>query len=216
MVYSLSPKSLSMLKGIHPDLVKVIKRAIQITDIEFSIIEGMRTVARQKQLVAKGASKTMNSRHLTGHAVDIVPMHDGKISWDWPLYYKIAKVMKKAAKDVGVAIEWGGDWKSFKDGPHWQLPFSKYPKTQQFIATVDNAPEYTNETENQASSKDVAAIGASGVAGIGASLGESIPDIANVVVNQQSELSSGDWVRIAIAAVILGLTIYGIYRRVKA
>lgn len=216
MAYTLNPKSISKLVGVHPDLVKVVKRAIQITDIDFTVIEGMRTVARQRQLVAKGASKTMNSRHLTGHAVDIVPMQDGKISWDWPLYYKIAKVMKKAAKDVDVTIEWGGDWKSFKDGPHWQLPFSKYPKTQSFVSSVDDAPEYTNETEKQASSKDAAAIGASGAVGIGASLGESIPDIANVVVNQQSELSSGDWVRIAIAAVILCLTIYGIYRRVKS
>lgn len=216
MPYSLGQKSIAMLQGVHPDLVKVVKRAIQITDIDFTVIEGMRTVARQKQLVAKGASKTMNSRHLTGHAVDVVPMQDGKISWDWPLYYKLAKVMKKAAKDVGVTLEWGGDWKSFKDGPHWQLPFSKYPKTQKFSTFVDNAPQYTNETENQAATKDVVAISASGATGIGATLGESVPDIANVIVNQQSELSSGDWLRIAIAGVILVLTIYGIYRRVKS
>lgn len=216
MAYTLNPKSISKLVGVHPDLVKVVKRAIQITDIDFTVIEGMRTVARQKQLVAKGASKTMNSRHLTGHAVDVVPMQDGKISWDWPLYYKLAKVMKKAAKDVGVTLEWGGDWKSFKDGPHWQLPFSKYPKMQKFAALVDDAPEYTNETEKQASHKDVATIGGSGAAGIGASVGPVIPDIADAALSQQYELSSGDWLRITIAGVILALTIYGIYRRVKA
>ena len=128
MVYILGKKSLSRLEGVHPDLVKVIKKAITITDIDFTVLEGLRTLARQKQLVKAGASKTMNSRHLTGHAVDIAPLLKGKVSWDWPLYYKLEKVVKEAARQVGVTIEWGGDWRTFKDGPHWQLPFGKYPK----------------------------------------------------------------------------------------
>jgi len=88
------------------------------------VIEGLRTRSRQKQLVAKGASTTMNSRHLTGHAVDLVPY---PIAWDWPLFYPIADAMKSAAKGLGVPLEWGGDWKSFKDGPHFQLPWKEYP-----------------------------------------------------------------------------------------
>ena len=123
----LSDRSLSLLKGVHPDLVKVVHRAAEISDIDFRVNEGLRTLARQKQLVASGASKTMKSRHLDGHAVDLVVLVDGEVRWDWPLYYKLAKVVKQAAIDVGVTVEWGGDWKSFKDGPHWQLPWSKYP-----------------------------------------------------------------------------------------
>jgi peptidoglycan LD-endopeptidase CwlK len=126
MGYALGAKSLARLKGVHPDLVKVIKRAIEITPVDFAVIEGLRTVERQKQLVKAGASMTNNSRHLTGHAVDIAPYVDGDVRWDWPLYRKIAPAVKQAAKDVGVPIEWGGDWIRFKDGPHWQLPKKLY------------------------------------------------------------------------------------------
>jgi peptidoglycan L-alanyl-D-glutamate endopeptidase CwlK len=98
-------------------------RAIATTDIDFTVLEGLRSLERQKKLVASGASKTMRSRHLTGHAVDIAPLVDGKVSWDWPIYHRLAPTIKKAAQDVGVKIEWGGDWRSFKDGPHWQLPW---------------------------------------------------------------------------------------------
>lgn len=127
--YKLSDISKDRLSKVHADLQKVVERAIRITDIDFSVGEGLRTLDRQKELVRKGASQTMNSRHLTGHAVDLIALDDkGNVSWDWPLYYKIEKAMKQAAKDVGVKIEWGGDWKTFKDGPHYQLPWSSYPK----------------------------------------------------------------------------------------
>lgn len=127
MAIVLGSRSLSRLNGVHPDLVKVVKRAAEISGIDFTVLEGVRTLARQKQLLAAGASKTMKSRHLTGHAVDLGVMIAGTVRWDWPLYHKLAVVVKQAAKDVGVPIEWGGDWKSFKDGPHWQLPWNKYP-----------------------------------------------------------------------------------------
>ena len=91
--------------------------------------------ARQAELFAKGASKTMKSRHLTGHAVDLVPLldldGDGKIEthemFNWPLMRKLAPHLKAAAKAVNVPIEWGGDWTTFPDGPHWQLPVKAYP-----------------------------------------------------------------------------------------
>lgn len=120
--FTLSEKSRSRLAGVHPDLCRVVERAMTLTEQDFIVIEGRRTRERQKYLVSKGASKTMNSYHLTGHAVDIAPLVDGKASWDWKYYYPVAKAMKQAAKELGVAIEWGGDWKSFKDGPHWQIP----------------------------------------------------------------------------------------------
>lgn len=121
----LSLGSLAKLRGVHPDLVRVIKKAAEITKVEFAVIEGLRTLERQKQLVAAGASKTLKSRHLTGHAADVVPLVDGRIRWDWPLYHKLAPFIKAAARAENVPIEWGGDWKSFPDGPHWQLPKKK-------------------------------------------------------------------------------------------
>ena len=128
MPYKLGSRSLKRLEGLHPDLVKVVNRAIEITDIDFTVLEGMRTVARQKQLMKSGATHTMNSRHLTGHAVDLGAYVAGSVRWDWPLYHKIAEAVKQAAVDCGITVEWGGDWRTFKDGPHWQLPWSKYPK----------------------------------------------------------------------------------------
>lgn len=127
MSFALGAKSKERLKGVHPDLVRVVERAIQITEVDFSVLEGLRTVARQQQLVKSGASKTMRSRHITGHAVDLAAVVGGEIRWDWPLYHKIAKAVKQAAAELKVPIEWGGDWRTFTDGPHWQLPWKQYP-----------------------------------------------------------------------------------------
>ena len=123
--FVLSKLSLSRLEGVHPDLVKVVKRAIEITEVDFRVSEGLRSKSRQAELVKAGASQTNNSRHLTGHAVDLVAMIGLKVRWDWPLYHKLADAMKQAAKELNVPIEWGGDWITFKDGPHFQLPWGK-------------------------------------------------------------------------------------------
>jgi peptidoglycan L-alanyl-D-glutamate endopeptidase CwlK len=128
MSITLGQRSLSRLEGVHPDLVRVVKKAAALSDLDFTVLEGLRAVERQKQLVSQGASKTMNSRHLTGHAVDLAPMIGGKIRWDWPLYHKLAKIVKAAAADEKVPLVWGGDWRAFKDGPHWELPWKFYPK----------------------------------------------------------------------------------------
>lgn len=127
-MFRLGKRSRKNLEGVHPDLVAVVERAIEITEVDFTVIEGMRTLKRQKQLWREGATRTLNSRHLTGHAVDIAAWVNGTVSWDWEYYYKIEDAMKQAAEELGVDIEWGGDWRSFKDGPHWQLDWSKYPK----------------------------------------------------------------------------------------
>lgn len=124
-MYQLGVKSQSRLNGVHPDLVSVVKRAIEITEQDFTVLEGLRSIDHQKELVESGKSTTMNSRHLTGHAVDIAPW---PISWDWDYFYPIADAMKEAAKELGVDIEWGGDWNSFPDGPHFQLSWGTYPK----------------------------------------------------------------------------------------
>lgn len=125
--FKLSKRSLDNLQGVHEALQLVVLRAIQLTEVDFVVLEGLRTKARQAELVAAGASKTMNSRHLTGHAVDLGAWVGGQVRWDWPLYYKLATAMKSAAWDMNTRIEWGGDWRTFKDGPHFQLPFKEFP-----------------------------------------------------------------------------------------
>lgn len=126
MVKALNKKSLDRLSGVHPDLVAVVKLAIELSDIDFQVIEGVRSKARQEQLVKAGASRTLNSRHLTGHAVDLAALVNDSIRWDWPLYFKIADAMKKAATQLKIKIVWGGDWKTFKDGPHFELSKEVY------------------------------------------------------------------------------------------
>jgi peptidoglycan L-alanyl-D-glutamate endopeptidase CwlK len=124
MGYTLGPRSRDNLEGVHTDLQRVVERAIEITDKDFTVIEGLRDIERQRELVNTGKSTTMNSRHLTGHAVDIAPW---PISWDWEYFYPIADAMKQAAEELEVDLEWGGDWKSFPDGPHYQLSRKAYP-----------------------------------------------------------------------------------------
>ena len=125
--YKLSERSLSRLEGVHPDLVDVVKRAIEITEIDFGVSEGLRDIKTQEEYVRTGASTTMKSRHLTGHAVDVFAYVDGKAQWAMPLYEKIASAFKQAAYENKVPIDWGGDWTSFKDGPHFQLSWGHYP-----------------------------------------------------------------------------------------
>jgi peptidoglycan L-alanyl-D-glutamate endopeptidase CwlK len=125
--FKFGPRSEERLQGVHPDLVKVVRRALELSNVDFSVSEGLRTYARQKELFEAGKSKTMNSRHLTGHAVDLAPIIGGEIRWDWPPFYKLAEAMKAAAKERGVAIVWGGDWTTFKDGPHFELDRKVYP-----------------------------------------------------------------------------------------
>jgi peptidoglycan LD-endopeptidase CwlK len=132
MPFTLSARSLKRLEGVHPDLVRVVKRAIQITATDFMVVEGLRTVAQQRKNILSGASKTMRSRHLTGHAVDIAPMldldgdGDLDVSWVQKHFTPLAVAMKQAAKEQGVPIEWGFDLWGW-DGPHFQLPWAKYP-----------------------------------------------------------------------------------------
>ena len=124
-MFRFSERSKTNLHKVDVGLILVAGRAIAITEVDFLVIEGWRTVERQRILYASGASNTMNSRHLDGHAIDVAALLDGEVRWDWPLYDKIAKAMKQASIDVGVAIEWGGDWSGrFKDGPHFQRPWS--------------------------------------------------------------------------------------------
>ena len=127
MSFVLGRRSLERLDGVHEDLVRVVKRAITMTRVDFGVTEGLRSEERQRELFAAGASFTMNSRHLTGHAVDLIAYIGSRVSWDWPLYDQLCNAMKMAALEEDVTVEWGGDWKSFRDGPHFQLPWKGYP-----------------------------------------------------------------------------------------
>jgi peptidoglycan L-alanyl-D-glutamate endopeptidase CwlK len=138
-MFSWSERSRRNLSGVHPDLVAVCDRALEITTQDMMVIEGVRSKARQKKLVARGKSQTMHSRHLTGHAVDIVPY---PVSWDLHKFYPIADAMIEAAQELEVPLRWGGNWRvrdlrgwngsaeelskaykgSFIDGPHFEIP----------------------------------------------------------------------------------------------
>lgn len=127
MTFRLSSRSRARMKGVHPDLVAVVEAAIGLTPVDFMVTEGLRDARRQAALVRSGASRTLNSRHLTGHAVDIAALVDGQLRWDWPLYPRIAAAFKAAARKAGVPIIWGGDWPRLRDGPHFELDRRHYP-----------------------------------------------------------------------------------------
>jgi len=115
MAFSLSASSKRELKGVHPDLVKVVNRAIEITKQDFAVHDGPRTIEEQREFVRRGASKTMKSRHLVqsdglGHAVDLVPVISGQLRWEWVPIYDIAEAMRKASEELGITLVWGGVW----------------------------------------------------------------------------------------------------------
>lgn len=152
MAYVLGAKSLARLDGVHPDLVRVVKRAITITPQDFTVQEGLRSRATQADYVNRGVSKTMNSRHLTGHAVDLVPWINGQPRWEWPPIFVMADAVRRAAIIEEVRLVWGGVWdrmlldlpeyssglqkavdaysarrraagkSAFLDGPHFEVP----------------------------------------------------------------------------------------------
>jgi peptidoglycan L-alanyl-D-glutamate endopeptidase CwlK len=119
MSYVLSERSARTLEGVKPQLADVVRRAIEITNIDFGVIEGLRTEERQKELVAKGASQTMKSKHITGDAVDLMAYIGGRASWELNLYDDIADAMKQAAIELGVSICWGAAWQ-IKDIRTWE------------------------------------------------------------------------------------------------
>jgi len=152
-MFNLSSRSEQRLSEVHPDLQKVVRLAIRRSKIDFTVLEGLRSATRQKQLVAQGKSKTLDGRHITGHAVDLGAYVGGQVSWDWEHYYILAEAMRDAAVELGVPIVWGGVWDkrlnllhdtklavadyvksrkavgrdAFIDGPHFELDRKEYP-----------------------------------------------------------------------------------------
>lgn len=153
-MYELGFTSQANLVGVQAPLVEAVKYAIAITTQDFAVTQGLRTVAAEADAVASGHSKTMHSRHLTGHAVDLVPIVNGKLSWEWPFFYPIVTAMQAAGKYLSVEMNWGADWDMelqqftdpqaaeaeyivrerlkgkqhpLLDGPHFQLTWADYP-----------------------------------------------------------------------------------------
>ena len=118
--------SLKHMKGLHPDLLKVLNAAILDTPIDFRITDGKRTIEEQRKFVKEGKSKTLKSRHLSGKAVDIVGLPGGRVSWRIPVYQTVAKHILAKAKKLNISLTWGGSWKSFPDYVHFELDKTKY------------------------------------------------------------------------------------------
>ena len=152
--FALSAASRKELVRVHQALVSVVEKAAQLSVQEFAVHDGVRTVDEQKQMVQKGAAQTLDSRHVTGHAVDLVPYINGKLRWEWPPIYLIADAMRMGAQELKIPLRWGGAWdvdftasveppadlvanyvsrrrkqglSAFIDGPHFELPRSRYP-----------------------------------------------------------------------------------------
>ena len=143
MPFQLSTRSERRLAGVHPDLVRVVTRAITLTEVDFTVLEGCRSAARQAELYRLGASRldgeSALSRHQSGHAVDLGAWLHGAVRWDWPLYWRIFSAMRDAAAAEDVPIEWGGHWQEFKDGPHYQLPVLTYPASHESVLAATRA-----------------------------------------------------------------------------
>lgn len=127
MTFRFGLRSQTNFTGVHPDLVRIAYRALELSPVDFTVTEGLRSAKRQRELFEQNKSKTLASRHLTGHAIDVAALVDSKVTWNWAEYNTISKAFKQAARELDLDIEWGGDWHSFKDGPHFQLPFKTHP-----------------------------------------------------------------------------------------
>ncbi len=127
----LNQRSKNNLKGVNNVLIEIVEKSVEIFNTKYNeesyfvVTEGVRTLERQKQLLAENKSQTLDSYHITGHAIDVALFLNGKITWNLKDYKKLADIIKQAAKDLGYDIVWGGDWK-FKDGVHFQIDRSKY------------------------------------------------------------------------------------------
>lgn len=174
-----SSRSLNNLKGIHPDLRRVIDRALQDSPLDFIVIEGLRTKERQKELVASGASQTMNSRHLTGHAVDLLPIGPNGAEFAWPLYDKLGPAVEDAAIKEGVQITWGGRWKSLRDGPHFELDRKAYPASEW---TTGDKPPKPRTSPTQSKTVQASAVAMASGAGTAISAVSGLDQYAQYIV----------------------------------
>ena len=145
MSYTFGAKSEAELVGVHPDLVAVVRRALELTAVDFGVHDGVRTEAEQAELVKRGASKTMNSKHRLqhdgyGHAVDLVPYVNGKLRWEWPVIFQVTAAVAEAARERGIMLTWGGVWDTRLTtlGPNLSAEVEKY--SERFLAKHGRRP----------------------------------------------------------------------------
>jgi len=127
MTQDYTTRTAANLATVHPDLQKLAHRADELTEVEFLVTEGIRTMKRQRELVAAGASQTLKSRHLTGHAIDIVPLIGSEVCWKSQAFWLPLEAFRKAARELAIDVEFGADWRTLKDLPHIQLSRKSYP-----------------------------------------------------------------------------------------
>lgn len=212
---NLDANSVRRLRGVHPDLVRVIEAAAENSPLEFIITQGVRTVEEQRRNVAKGASRTMRSRHIPGrsglaHAVDVAVKIDGEVRWDWPLYERLAKHIMGTARRLGIPLEWGGDWK-MRDGPHYQLPWRTHPDTP--IGELAALPEPDEPRRDHLSRSRTAQGAVAASAGGGVALFDAGRDLVYDLQEADGHISAGTIFGLVLGAVIVAGALYALYAR---
>jgi peptidoglycan L-alanyl-D-glutamate endopeptidase CwlK len=220
MGFTLDVQSERALRGVNPDLVRVVRTAASISPIPFRCTEGLRTLERQKQLKAQGMSKTLNSRHLTGHAVDLVPIvdvtGDGKVTgedmWHHAQLVKLSPYIRQAFKQCGVPCTWGGDWKNGWDKPHWELPWKQYPIRTASMGDLDLMEALTEDPYGDVnftpSTKALATSGVIGLSGAGV-----LVDAANQLSQAEHHFNAGNAIGMLIGALLVGGAAIDLYSR---
>ncbi len=126
-MHRFSQRSIDNLKGVHPDLITVARVALARSPVDFGITEGVRTAERQQELFRAGSSRMeFGGRHVSGHAIDVFAWVDNGVTWEWEYYEQLAEVFKSVAAELGIPLNWGGDWRTLKDGVHFELDRGTY------------------------------------------------------------------------------------------
>jgi peptidoglycan LD-endopeptidase CwlK len=212
-------KNEKRMDGLHPDLVRVMRRAAK--SASFTVTEGLRTIELQREYVRDGKSQTLNSRHIKarngyGHAIDIYPVVNGKTVMDWEggHFDALAKVVKSAAKAEGVPIEWGGDWKRFRDGPHWQLPWAPYDG-KGAVEEIAKFPRYVPGGVEGVNGKPLAT-SRTMAGGAAAGLGGAVvvaQEARTALTDAKPNIEDGGMIGLALGAVILIGAAIALYAR---
>lgn len=207
MPFAVPVRDRSRLSGVHPDLVRVIERAADLCPRPFIVVEGVRSVEAQRENVRKGASKTMKSRHLKagngyGHAVDLCIVEGGVAKWNDAA--DIARAVKAASVELDIPIEWGGDWSTFKDTPHFQLPWSLYP---------GDKPLAKSRTMGGLGLISTGVVGGEGADGIGSGLNQIAEQLAPAAAVSDRVASIVAIVKGVSALLVVGGILWAAYAR---
>lgn len=211
MAWKLTDEDMRKLSKAPIPLQDFVVQAAKDCPVPFTVHECCRSMATQRRYVKKKVSWTYNSRHLNCHAVDLVPVVRGVPVWNWPLIFQMEPHLKKAAKKVGTPIEWGGDWRRTKDGPHWQLPWKLFPRkdrnfeTRKILGLYDTGrPVDAPETEaTRLRESNTIRAGAVATAG----------GVVDVIKEAHAYADGGDYFGLVVGVVIICAGLIAMYRR---